>query len=577
MTSITDYLEQYEKQKKAGLGQPAGKLNLTVPTTPAQNVGSEMLPQIPVLPQGQAGLAPAGQVAAPQPPAGVDPFAAQQAPPVADERSFMQKAGDFLGTTQLGENLGQYYGAQKYGTGISAEGEVTGRPRQQGTLLGDSLTLAATGLEAAGNYVVDPAIAATKALGAGAGSVAEYVSGADLFDGGPVTKEPAAEPAVGTPTFGLADPSSSTATGADPFSAPIVQPATPAVADPSQQIQLKDSGSSAAGLNDTQIALQERFGAPQISAIQSTGEGLGMRTDAQGRMVDPNVDRSSFDQASADRETRAAESFGQPRGPDSRDRDRRGTMSMEDATQLTGGNRDAANALLKRQELGLGEFKAEGGDNGMTFEQKLALRKQEFTEMESERKAKVTTEEAATEEIEGKTRDFAAAEAMFSSNQNIADVGNKAQRQAGEGLATGIAGAVLSKLKPGSSAADLQANLDTLEADAAFSALQTMRDNSKTGGALGAISERELTLLGAAQRSLAASQSPEQLKTNISAYLKLRAESMARVKAGFAKEYGPAEANRIFGGGSGEGSTGAIPNDRNVAGASDALLNSGKY
>jgi hypothetical protein len=144
---------------------------------------------------------------------------------------------------------------------------------------------------------------------------------------------------------------------------------------------------------------------------------------------------------------------------------------------------------------------------------------------------------------------------MFSSNQNIADVGQKAQRQAGESLTTGIAGAILSKLKPGSNAADMQANLDTLTADAAFSSLQTMRDNSKTGGALGAISERELTLLGAAQRSLAASQSPEQLKTNIAAYLKLRSESMARVKAGFAKEYGRQEANRIFGGGAGGSSS----------------------
>jgi hypothetical protein len=218
----------------------------------------------------------------------------------------MQKAGDFLGTTQLGENLGNYYGSQKYGTGISAEGEVTGRPRRQGTLMGDSLTAAATGLEAAGNYVVDPVVAATKALGAGAGSAAEYVSGVDLFDGGPVTEEPATEPAVGTPTFGLADPSSSTATGEDPFSGPIVKPATPAMADPSQQIQLKDSGSSTVGLNSTQAMLQERFGSPTISGIQSAEEGLGLRTDAQGRMIDPNVDRSSFEQESADREARQA-------------------------------------------------------------------------------------------------------------------------------------------------------------------------------------------------------------------------------------------------------------------------------
>jgi hypothetical protein len=98
-----------------------------------------------------------------------------------------------------------------------------------------------------------------------------------------------------------------------------------------------------------------------------------------------------------------------------------------------------------------------------------------------------------------------------------------------------------------------------------------MRDNSKTGGALGAISERELTLLGAAQRSLASSQSPEQLKTNIAAYLKLRSESMARVKAGFAKEYGQVAANKTFGGGSSEGSQGAIPNDRNVASSNEEL------
>ena len=59
-------------------------------------------------------------------------------------------------------------------------------------------------------------------------------------------------------------------------------------------------------LNSTQAMLQERFGSPTISGIQSAEEGLGLRTDAQGRMIDPNVDRSSFEQASADREARQA-------------------------------------------------------------------------------------------------------------------------------------------------------------------------------------------------------------------------------------------------------------------------------
>ena len=50
---------------------------------------------------------------------------------------------------------------------------------------------------------------------------------------------------------------------------------------------------------------------------------------------------------------------------------------------------------------------------------------------------------------------------------------------------------------------------------------------------------------------------------------------MARVKAGFAQEYGIEEANRIFGGGESKGSTSSVKNDQNVAGKADSLL--GKY
>ena len=388
------------------------------------------------------------------------------------------------------------------------------------------------------------------------------------------------QPAAASAPFGLADPTSSTATGEDPFSAPIVTPRAGPSADPDQQIRLADPTSSTVGLNSTQAMLQERFGSPTISGIQSAEEGLGLRTDAQGRMIDPNVDRSSFEQASADREARQAArpDFGEAqtraagtvtdrerraaRGDDMSDADRRDIAKANQrgasASDIARGDKVAAlNGIDRKTGKPL-----EGG--GLTVDQQLAIRKQLFAEGEAERKARVKEGELTTEAAEGKNRDFAAAEAMFASNQNIAEVGKKAQRQAGQSLTTGIAGALLSKLKPGSNAADMQANLDTLTADAAFSSLQTMRDNSKTGGALGAISERELTLLGAAQRSLASSQSPEQLKANIAAYLKIRSESMARVKAGFAKEYGAAEANRIFGGGSSEGSQGGQAGSRHA-------------
>ncbi len=55
--------------------------------------------------------------------------------------------------------------------------------------------------------------------------------------------------------------------------------------------------------DETRAMLQERFGAPTISAIQNlpSGQGMGMMTDAQGRMISPGDDRTAFDQASRDR------------------------------------------------------------------------------------------------------------------------------------------------------------------------------------------------------------------------------------------------------------------------------------
>ena len=115
------------------------------------------------------------------------------------------------------------------------------------------------------------------------------------------------------------------------------------------------------GVEATQERLQERFGAPTISDIQAAPEGLGMQTDPQGRMIDPNVDRSSYEMESANRETRQEQML------QNRTEERQGsrgsskavnnkTMSMADATKLTGGDRKAARALIKRQEFQMGEF-----------------------------------------------------------------------------------------------------------------------------------------------------------------------------------------------------------------------------
>ncbi len=68
----------------------------------------------------------------------------------------------------------------------------------------------------------------------------------------------------------------------------------------------------------------------------------------------------------------------------------------------------------------------------------------------------------------------------------------------------------------GTNAANARALIDTIEANVAFDALSAMRAASPTGGALGAISERELTLLGATLSSLSQAQTPDQFLRSLS-------------------------------------------------------------
>lgn len=77
------------------------------------------------------------------------------------------------------------------------------------------------------------------------------------------------------------------------------------------------------------------------------------------------------------------------------------------------------------------------------------------------------------------------------------------------------AGRALLSWLPGSKARDLAAQIDTLSGMISFDELQTMRDNSPTGGALGQVTERELALLAAQRGSLDVGQSGPQLKRSL--------------------------------------------------------------
>lgn len=92
-------------------------------------------------------------------------------------------------------------------------------------------------------------------------------------------------------------------------------------------------------------------------------------------------------------------------------------------------------------------------------------------------------------------------------------------------------GALLSSA-PGTDAANFAAELDTLKGNIAFNELTEMRAASKTGGALGAISNTELGLLSSALGALSTKQSPASFKKQL---LKIKA-SLQRWEAAKAQQ-----------------------------------------
>lgn len=79
---------------------------------------------------------------------------------------------------------------------------------------------------------------------------------------------------------------------------------------------------------------------------------------------------------------------------------------------------------------------------------------------------------------------------------------------------TGLIGG-FAKHIPGSNAYTLDKTLDTIKANLGFDALQQMRDNSPTGGALGQVAVQELNMLQAAVSALDTGLPADMLKSNL--------------------------------------------------------------
>lgn len=91
---------------------------------------------------------------------------------------------------------------------------------------------------------------------------------------------------------------------------------------------------------------------------------------------------------------------------------------------------------------------------------------------------------------------------------------------------------------PGSPAADAWALLNTLKSQVAFSVLQEMRNNSKSGGALGSVSNADMALLQSNLAALDKAQSYEAIKEQLVKIIDFTAQSKDRMATSFNRQYG---------------------------------------
>lgn len=161
-------------------------------------------------------------------------------------------------------------------------------------------------------------------------------------------------------------------------------------------------------------------------------------------------------------------------------------------------------------------------------------------ETDAKRKtAQKTAEDTAAEEVKKKSM-FPKATASLSSAEADAD---NLDQQIAKALpqvnywTAGMGGVSLEKLA-GTPARNLAERLRTIKANATTAALQEMRDNSPTGGALGQVSDYEDKMLASKVANLENAQDPIQLKDNLLDLQEYLKERRIRIRKAYKMDYG---------------------------------------
>lgn len=133
-------------------------------------------------------------------------------------------------------------------------------------------------------------------------------------------------------------------------------------------------------------------------------------------------------------------------------------------------------------------------------------------------------------------QDTQALTGSISSFDRLGTAANQVLNHPGLAGITGIRGKIPNV--PGSAAADAEALLATLKSQVGFGVLQDMRNNSKTGGALGSVSDAEGKRLEANLAALDKAQSLEQFKQSLKAIVEYSDKAKDRVREAYNLKHG---------------------------------------
>jgi len=311
------------------------------------------------------------------------------------------------------------------------------------------------------------------------------------------------------------------------------------------------------------------------------GRGVTLTPDQMNALSAERESRIGADQAISDRDRRAARGDG---------------ISMADQVDMAKANargatpREVARGNQVANALGvdLKTGKPLQATGGLTFDQQLSLRKQNFAEgkfdYELAKDAKTAysegieaSQKATTEEAQADT----AGRTMVSAISNMNDAMTRMGGRSGEFFGGGFFGKAASFM-PGTSAYDQVADVEFLQSNVALNAMSELKELSPTGSTgFGALSEKELRVLTDKYANLNPFVSANLFQGNLK---QLQGEFNNMLNNAWnkhSKEYSPEAANVIYGNRGGSGATGtpsqAIPNDRNITSAADTLLSDPKY